>query len=218
VRFGRELNATDDSSAFAPYSRRPDVRPVLEGKQIDAFRVSVSTSRYELRPGAPVKDIARRTRLAYRDVASATNRLTLIAAILPAHAVTTHTLSCLKTPLAVERQQVLCALMNSFVANYLLRMRVNTHVTVALVNRLPVPVISRADASFSRLAQLARTLADGHVAVEEMPEYPTLQALAGRLYGLTESEMEHVLGTFPLVPADVKQAALREFREAARLG
>jgi hypothetical protein len=42
-----------------------------------------------------VKKIVRRARLAYRDVASATNRLTLIAAVIPARAATTHTLFCL---------------------------------------------------------------------------------------------------------------------------
>jgi hypothetical protein len=67
------------------------------------------------------------------DVASATNRLTLIAAIVPADAVTTHTLFCLKTGLPLDAQHVLCALLNSFVANYLIRFRVNTHVTATLI-------------------------------------------------------------------------------------
>jgi hypothetical protein len=219
VRFGRELNATDDSSAFVAYKGGPDARPVLEGKQIDAFRVSVSSSRFEVRRGARVKDIARRARLAFRDVASATNRLTLIAAIVPARAVTTHTLSCLKTPLPVDSQQVLCALMNSFVANYLIRLRVNTHVTVALVSRLPVPFVSSADAAFVQLARCARTLADGDApAAADMPEYPELQALAARVYGLSEKELEHILGTFPLVASDVKEATLCRFREAYALG
>jgi hypothetical protein len=214
VRFGRELNATDDSGAFMAYSGDSEARPVLEGKQIDAFRVSVSTSRYELRPGARVKDIARRRRLGFRDVASATNKLTLIAAVLPARVVTTHTLSCLKTPLSADGQQVLCALMNSFVANYLVRLRVNTHVTVALVSRLPVPLVSDAARPFAELARLARALAAGDTPAEDMAEYPALQALAAHLYGLRQNELDHILGTFPLVPSQVKEATLREFRES----
>ncbi|NOT27327.1 MAG: N-6 DNA methylase [Acidobacteria bacterium] len=216
VRFGRELNATDDSGAFVAYSGSADARPVLEGKQIDAFRVSVGSSRYELRSGARVKDIARRSRLGFRDVASATNKLTLIAAVLPARAVTTHTLSCLKTPLSADGQHVLCALMNSFVANYLVRLRVNTHVTVALVSRLPVPLVPNTAAPFAQLARLARALTAGNSPAEDMPEYPALQALAARLYGLSENDLEHILGTFPLVPSHVKEATLREFRESPR--
>jgi len=80
-------------------------RPVLEGKQIDSFRVALEHCRYELRPGARAAARAASTaRVGYRDVASATNRLTLIAAIIPAHAVTTHTVFCLKTRLAEPAQ------------------------------------------------------------------------------------------------------------------
>ena len=72
-------------------------------------------------------------------MASASNRLTLIAAIVPAHVVTTHTLFCLKGNVNPDVQLFLCGILNSFVANYLVRMRVNTHVTVSIMERLPVP-------------------------------------------------------------------------------
>jgi hypothetical protein len=212
VQFGRELNATDDSGAFAPFTGARGTRPVLEGKLIDPFRVSMAGCRYQLRPGGTTKHVARRARLAYRDIASATNRLTLIAAMIPPRAVTTHTLFCLKTPLPADAQQVLCALLNSFVGNYLIRLRVNTHVTVALVSRLPVPVVHRSDPAFARLAALSRALTDSRGPVEEMCEYAELQALVARLYGLTEADFEHVLATFPLIPADVRTKALLEFR------
>jgi len=212
VQFGRELNATDDSGAFAPFTGTPGTRPVLEGKLIDPFRVSMDGCRHELRAGGITRHVPRRARLAYRDIASATNRLTLIAAMIPPRAVTTHTLFCLKTPLPVDPQHVLCALLNSFVANYLIRMRVNTHVTVALVSRLPVPVVRRSDPAFARLAALSRAITDGRGPVEEMREYAELQALVARLYGLTEGDFEHVLATFPLIPAEVRAKALLEFR------
>jgi hypothetical protein len=221
VRFGRELNATDDSAAFVPFTGSAGARPVLEGKQIEPFRASTSTCRYEWpeRACGPLTDrnalrqgrrraVPRRARLAYRDIASATNRLTLIAAIVPSRAVTTHTLFCLKTPLSLDTQHVLCALLNSLVANYLIRLRVNTHVTVALVSRLPVPIVRPGSEAFLRLASLSRALAAGHGPVETMAEYAELQALAGRLYGLTADDFEHVLQTFPLIGANVKQRAL----------
>ena len=212
VRFGRELNATEDRGAFAPFSGTDGTRPVLEGKQIDPFRVSMDGCRYELRAGGTTKPVARRSRLAYRDIASATNRLTLIAAIIPPRAVTTHTLFCLKTALPVDAQHVLCALLNSFVANYLIRLRVNTHVTVALVSRLPVPLVRRSDRAFSTLRALSRALGGGDGAVEGMAQYVELQALVAHLYGLTEADFEHVLATFPLIPVEVRAKALLEFR------
>jgi len=211
VAFGRELNATDDSHLFAPFDRDAPGRPVLEGKQIDSFRSSVEGCRHQLRAGASVR-IPRRPRLAYRDVASATNRLTLIAAVLPAETVTTHTLFCLKTPLPLDAQHVLCALLNSFVANYLIRLRVNTHVTVSLVSRLRVPVLDRDSRTFRRLSALAQTLMHSPAAAERQPEYAELQGLVANLYGLSESEFVHVLSTFPLIAEDVKSAALLQFK------
>ena len=41
-------------------------------------------------------------------------------------------------------QYFLCGLFNSFVVNYLVRLRVSTHVTTALVERLPVPTREQA--------------------------------------------------------------------------
>ena len=217
ARFGRELNATDDRRWFAPMVPGSRRRAVVEGKQLEPFHVALGRSRLQVRDEAAVLARApRRARLAYRDVASATNRLTLIAAIVPPAAVTTHTLFCLKTRMPMDAQHVLCALMNSYVANYLVRLRVNTHVTVALVSRLPVPVVRNGEQAFERLARLATTLAGRPAGVEGAEEYAELQAIAARLYGLTREEFEHVLETFPLVPRDVRARALEKFQGPPR--
>ena len=204
VEFGRELNATDDRDKFTRFTPRTGLRPVLEGKQIDAFRVSVERCRYGLRRDEELPALARQPRLVYRDVASASNRMTLIAAIAPAEAVTTHTLFCLRTKLPLDEQRVLCALLNSFVANFLIRLRVNTHVTVALVSRLPVPVVRRGHPGFARLLTLSRALLDSGEEVESMEDYAELQALAALAYGVTREEFERILETFPLIDSGLK--------------
>ena len=212
VAFGRELNASDDRELLSPIEPGSTGRPVIEGKQLDPFRVATGNSRWEVRASADTDArVPRRARLAYRDVASATNRLTLIAAIVPARAVTTHTLFCLRTPLALPDQRVLCALLNSYVANYLVRLRVNTHVTVSLVSRLPVPFLRPAHPHFARLAACAEALALGAGPAEEMEEYAEMQAMAAHLYGLSPDQFEHVLSTFPLVPSETRQRALVRF-------
>jgi len=212
VQFSRELNASDDRHAFVNYMGGADVRPIVEGKQIDPFRVSLERCRLQLDPRAVLRrTLPQRARLAYRDVASATNRLTLIAAVIPARAVSTHTLFCLKTRLSMADQHVLCALLNSFVANYLIRLRVNTHVTATLMSRLPVPVIREGDRLFERLGTLSASLARDTRPVEETDEYAQLQALCAHAYGLRASEFEHILGTFPLIPPRVRAAALASF-------
>jgi hypothetical protein len=125
--------------------------------------------------------------------------------------VTTHTLFCLKTPLPATAQRVLCALLNSYVANYLVRLRVNTHVTVSLVARLPVPVLRPGDPGFERLATLSKALIEGRSPVEEAPEYAELQAFVASLYRLDAPALEHVLSTFPLVPAATRARVLSVF-------
>ena len=210
LRFGRELNATDDRRHFG--ADAPGRLPVVEGKQIQPFETAVARSRVfidpgdalRLLPGAPYQH----PRLAYRDVAAATNRLTLIAAVLPAGVVTTHTLFCLKTSLDDDAQQFLCGMFNSFIANYLIRLRVSTHVTVTVIDRLPVPRPARVDPAFREMAALARQLS---TAPDEVAAAASHQALAARIYGVTAKEFQHVLGTFPLVDIAVREAAMAAF-------
>jgi hypothetical protein len=218
VRFGRELNATDDRRWFEP-RRTGDGRgqPVVEGKHVGPFQVALDACLRQLAPGAPADlAVSRLPRLAYRDVASATNRLTLIAAIVPAEAVTTHTLFVVKTPLGLDAQHALCALLNSFVANYLVRRRVNTHVTTALVSRLFVPAPRHGDPRLARLAALSRALGAAGVPAETRREYADVQALAAWLYGLTADEFRHILGTFPLVGEETRAASLARFEALCR--
>ena len=218
VAFGRELNATDDRTHFVEARPRAAADlPVIEGKQIRPFVVDVAASRVHI-PARTCRErcsIRRapisRSRLAYRDVASATNRLTLIAAIVPANVVTTHTLFCLKrTARAIDddEQAFLCGIFNSFVANYLVRLRVGTHVTTSIIARLPVPTPPRDSAAFRTIAELSIRLSaepDDPVATAQ------LHARVARLYGLTETEFRHVLDTFPLVPADERSRAMEAY-------
>lgn len=213
VRFGRELNATDDRPHFVRLAgRRRSLLPVVEGKQLAPFRVDLGRS--EL--GLPIKTASRlldgpstfdRPRVAYRDVASATNKLTLIAAMLPRGTVSTHTVFCLKTPLGKRAQWCLLGLLNSFVANYLVRLQVTTHVTTALMARLPVPRPPDDSPEFARLAALSKRLAASGTD-NDAAGYAELNSLAARLYAISPDEYAHILATFPLIPAEVRDRCL----------
>jgi hypothetical protein len=208
ARFGRELNATDDRSLFRPPGAG---LPIVEGKHIEPFRIDTRSATYSiLRTDARRRlrrDAWTRPRLAYRDVASATNRLTLIAAVLPADCVSTHTLSCLRTPMASADHYLLCGLFNSFVLNYLVRMRVGVHVTTATIEELPVPTRDQAPAACREIAGLARRLSRG----SSTPALACLQARVAHLYQLRAEEFEHVLSTFPLVSREERDRARTAF-------
>jgi hypothetical protein len=195
----------------------PSVLPVVEGKHLAPYVADIARARFGI-PRAtsarllPGDGAFRRLRLAYRDVASATNRVTLIAAILPAGCVTTHTVFCLKTDLAEDAQWFLCGVMNSYVANYLVRLRVTTHVSAGIVERLPVPFVQvdgGAGQEVVRLAREAARAASGPHPAEWSDAH--LQALVARLYGLTAPRFAHILSTFPLVESTRRAAALHAF-------
>ena len=209
ARFGRELNVTDDRAVL---QHSGSGLPVFEGKHIDSFRIRRADTRWTISARDAAKLLSGRhlhRRLAYRDVASPTNRLTLIAAVLPAGCVSTHTVFCLRTPLSAAAQHFLCGLFNSFVLNYLVRLRVATHVTTAIVERLPVPGREDPSPAIQRIAALARVLSRR----EDGQALALLNATVARLYRFSVEEFRHVLGTFPLVRIVERDAAMRAFLE-----
>jgi hypothetical protein len=246
LAFGRELNASDDRRHFAESGRG---LPVLEGKQIEPFRVNVEACRHRIAESVAARLLGeaayKRPRLAYREVAGATNRLTLIAAIVPGDVVTTHSLFCLKTTVRVIEQSFLCGVLNSFVANFLVRLFVTTHVTATVMGRLRAPRLAMDDPLFQEIAGLSDRLSGRYKTVEAgqsrfveaglqrgprrgsragVPEtrlqwnhnYARLQALVAHAYELDEPAFAHVLSTFPLVDAGTKDEAMRHFQDGIR--
>jgi N-6 DNA Methylase/Eco57I restriction-modification methylase len=216
VRFGRELNATDDRRHF--HSIRAGL-PVLEGKHIEPFRAHPDRAGLHIteHSAGRLLDAAAtfsRARLAYRDVASSTNRLSLIAAVLPPRVVTTHSLFCLKTALSGDNQAFLCAMLNSYVANYLVRQVMTTHLGSATVEALRVPKPRYDSPLFQEIVELAHQMRLG----PDERAHARLQALAARCYGLTQEEFSHVVTTFPLIDLSERTRALEEFRVVRLLG
>ncbi len=215
VRFGRELNATDDRPHFVPLTKsRRALLPVVEGKLLSPFQIDLGRAACGI-PARAAKRLLNgepfeRSRIAYRDVASATNKLTLIAAILPPRTISTHTVFVARTLLEQDAQWCLLALLNSLVANYLVRLRVTTHVTTATMAHLPVPKPATGSPAFARLAALARALSVKGID-DGAQEYAELNALAAQLYGLNANQFDYVLKTFPLIPAAVRDQAFETF-------
>jgi len=168
--FGRELNLTDDRRAFTTSGM-----PVLEGKHLHPFRVDADGARHRITRAAAARLLPSRPfdspRLAYRDVTAQTNRQTLIAAIVPAGMVTSHSLFCLRNGWDLRTQRALCLILNSSVANFLMRLFVSSHVTTSLMAWLPVP--------------------DRGAAVDALADFEPGAAADARvraLYGLTKQE------------------------------
>jgi hypothetical protein len=128
--------------------------------------------------------------------------------------VTTHTLFCLKGRVSRDIHLFLCGILNSFVANYLVRLRVGTHVTVSIMERLPVPRPAIDSLAFRRIASLTDRVIrtqSGHAIAE-------IHACVAHLYRLSSDHFQHVLDTFPLVLSEQRTSAMQAFLRQRRDG
>lgn len=255
VAFGRELNATDDRGLMEAVSpgegggeagdereQGDAARPaadmlVIEGKHLRPFRVVERrvTHRIVAAACAGVRERVPgvgRMRLAYRELTFPGRRLALVAAMLPAGVVSTHTAFCLKTMLDERLQWCLCALLNSVVCNYLVRVRAGSHVTAALIQGLPVPKLLSASREAEELARLARRLslrgrarADDEAESREIVrgragrrDYARVQALATWVYGVREEELALLLGMFAVIDEELVGEIVGAYRCVERGG
>ena len=208
VTFGRELNATEDRTHFGT-----EGLPVLEGKHLSPFHVDLTGAVVRMDRAQALRRLPdrrfTRPRLGYRDVSGVSNRLSLIAAVVPAEALTTHTIFCLRSALPAGAQHLLCALLNSYVLNTIARLLMGGHLTTSLVEGLPAPIRGTDPRRERRLTALAARLARGSTSVHLAAR---LQADVARLYELDADEFARVLDGFPLVPAAERALAAQMFQ------
>ncbi len=177
-------------------------------------------------------------RLVHRRIARNTDSRTMIAYITPPMVFTevnSTTIKVIETGISNQEMLFICGLANSFVLDWVLRQKVSTTLNMFYIYQLPVPRLTAGDEYFddivSRAAKLICTapefddlaksvgIGSHKNGVTDAGERAKLRAeldgIIAHLYGLTESEFSHILGTFPIVDEAVKAAALAEFR---RLG
>jgi hypothetical protein len=228
VVLGRELNMTDDRALFRPIGRAAN-RVLHEGKTIHQF-----TDRWENRPRYTVpvvslkdKPVVLRNslyfRAACREIASATNERTAIAAILPPGSVCGHTVNVERQPHARPNAAALTtvALMNSYAFDWMLRQKTASHVSLFILEGIPAPELDARTEHFLVHAALRLCCNDAQFAplwTEQLgetwreptsgPSWPVLSgearwhlradvdALIARAYSLTRSHYECILRSF----------------------
>ena len=138
--------------------------------------------------------------------------------------------------LNAQQRFYLLAVFNSFVFDWYLRQSVTAHLSFFFVYNAPVPRAAGADRRLNELSLRAARLscttrefdqiaveaglsshADGAVDEAERARLRAeIDGLVAHLYGLTEEEFAHILGTFPLVADPVKVAARNAYRDIAK--
>lgn len=130
----------------------------------------------------------------------------------------------------------LTSVFNSYVFDWFIRQSVTAHVSFFFVYNTPVPRLNHDDPLLAPIAHRAARLVcttpefddlansaglEGHQAgAADTSERSRLRAeldgLIAHLYGLSEAEFVHILGTFPLVAQPVKVAAHNAYRDVER--
>jgi hypothetical protein len=210
LRFGRELNATEDKALLRRGPPPDGGLCVVDGKHLRAFSVCPSDTAIWISAADACRALPgqrwRHWRLAYRDVSSATNLRSLIAALLPPSCVTTHTLFCLRNRLALPTQLYLCGMLNSLAADWFVRRYLAGHVTTRLIASLPVPRVAATHPLRRRVVRLAARLMR---APEDEPAQGDLHAAAAALYELDAPSRAIIASDFPRLPVIVREGFLR---------
>jgi hypothetical protein len=252
IGFTAEFHMTNDSRLFKAEPAQGRL-PLYEGKMIHQFNAAFENPRYWVdylegrtallgRTHDEGQKIDSQTfRLGFRDIARNTDERTMISTIIPSafHGNKLPTVRVFedgKRILSNNEQLFICAVWNSFVIDFMLRMKVTTTLNFFYIYQLPVPRLTEKDTAFrpivERAARLICTTPEfdrlakeagigSHTKgvtneVERRRLRAELDGLVAHLYGLTEAEFAHILTTFPLVADPVKIAAQNAYRDVER--
>jgi hypothetical protein len=255
IFLSREIHMTDDAGTFVPAQAGRCKRLCLlhEGKTIHQFTDRwLTPPRYAIR----LTDLARKPhslygmrffRAACREIAGATNERTAIAAMLPPGTVCGHTISVERRPGHRPNATALgmVALINSFAFDWLLRQRAAAHVSLYLLQDLPVPGLG--DKPACCLAHAALRLCCNHAGFAPLwreqlgdawredsprPRWPVIasatdrwllraviDAIVAHAYGLRHKHYERILASFSHKSfPDASAMCMAAFDELSGLG
>lgn len=205
-----------DTGTYYGWADPHEIVEVLQQRRLRQQRLARSAFSGFSRTWAtnPATLPCRRPRIAFRDIARATDTRTVITALVPPRVVLTNKAPYLLWPQGDERDEAyLLSVLSSIPMDWYARRVVEVSVNFHLFNAFPVPRAGRDDPDrrqveeiAGRLAAVDRRYADWARAVgvpvggvppgEREPLLAELDAVVARLYGLTESELTHVFETF----------------------
>jgi len=173
-------------------------------------------------------------RLGFRAIARNTDIRTLIIGMMPSNIFCVYlVLPTCNLNILVFEMLAMLSLGNSFVIDAYLRSMVSANINMFYIYQLPVPRLTEGDPYFTEIVERAAKL------ICTTPEFDDLAAEVGlgshkngvtdemeraklraeldgmiaHFYQLTETEFQHILNTFPIVPDAVKAAALKAYTQ-----
>jgi len=223
VHFSRELDISLDSKLF---NKEQKGLTIFEGKMIEQYTHKFKKPRYWiekenvlLKFGSQYQDY-KEYRLGFRSVAASTNRRTMIATIIPRNVCCGNSLIVTKIfdPENDERLinesdlLYLCGIFNSFVFDYLLRLKVTTNLNMFFIYDMPVPRLSKYDNIYQEIVRNVASLFPKFETLhkqfgknfsyqsffDRFQCQATIDSLIAKIYELDKPSFEYILDQFHL--------------------
>jgi Alw26I/Eco31I/Esp3I family type II restriction m6 adenine DNA methyltransferase len=223
VRFRRELDISLDSDLF---NTEKQGLIVYEGKMIEQYTHRFKEPRYWIKSDQIISKFGnsyqdfKEYRLGFRAIAASTNRRTMIATIIPPMVCCGNSLIITKIfdeknsrLLRTSDILYLTGVFNSFVFDYLLRLKISQNLNMFFIYDMPVPRISRSHNIYRKIVKNVATLITGSPEFESLLAQLDLEKsilsnfniiqqsvetdiLVAKLYGLDKESLEYILDQF----------------------
>jgi hypothetical protein len=196
IRFGCDLHMTHNAGSFQPPGKGD--LTLHEGKTFHQYTDVWDTApRHSVASAAVASATAQAAthhRLAFRDIARSNDERTMIAFIAPPGAVFGHTATVEKWPWTrpIANALLLCGLFNSFCFDWLVRQKAATHLSLYILDGLPVPHFNAEQRRL--LTQAARRLSMSRGRDDDMRA--AVDATVAQAYGLDRASFAHLLSSF----------------------
>lgn len=163
LKVSRDFDANKESSKFKDVKEAtPNSIYVYEGKTIEQFQIrtnavkNVTTA--DIMSSKNNEDY-KYYRIAFRNIASSTNKRSLIATLLPYNSTGTYSIwiqrQCDKTNISL--QLFMLGFMNSYVLDFMIRQLITTNINLPFSSQLPIPEISDINDS-QEIIQISKAL------------------------------------------------------------
>ncbi len=216
----REFDITLDSQLF---NSEKEGLILYEGKMIEQYEYQFKAPRYWItkenilkKYGSDYKDYIE-CRLGFRAIAASTNRRTMLCTLLPPNVCCGNSILVTKLFNAKDKKRVisvnrllyLTGILNSFIFDYLLRLKVTTNINMFIIYEMPVPQPNERDLDFQKIIETVKTAYPDLFENKSKKDYldttklrmmikTEVEICVARLYGLNSDDLRYILSQFHL--------------------
>ncbi len=224
LQLTRELDITLDSDLFNSVEQG---LVIYEGKMIEQYTHQFKKPRYWIKNDNIVSKFGeeyhdfKEYRLGFRSIAASTNRRTMVATILPKNIcvgnsiIITKIFDSISGKRLIEESDLffLCGIFNSFLFDYLLRLKVTTNINMFYIYEMPIPRLKRNSREYEEIVKNVSYLFSHYSEFESIKKEfnnsffnsqkqnttqirAKIDAIVAKLYDLNLIELEYVLDQF----------------------